>query len=300
MANMPSADVVIDIPLVARLVESQFPDLTDQPLHSVTGGWDNAVVRMGQHLAVRLPRRAAAVPLADHEHRWLPLIASGITTPIPAPVRIGRPSELFPWSWSVVPWLEGTSVASVPVAERSSLAQDLARFIGEMHTEAPADAPRNPVRGVPLADRDDAVQGRIRAGAVPRGGEMLALWLRLRDTPRWSAPPVWLHGDLHPANLLGRDGHLAAVIDFGDITAGDPASDLAVAWLAFDAGGRERFLAALPQPYRNDGALLLRARGWALVLATAFTAHSDDNPAMAAIGAHAIREVLDGDAGDWS
>ncbi len=292
MANMPSADVDIDIPLVARLVASQFPDLAEQPLHSLTGGWDNAVVRMGEHLAVRLPRRAAAVPLADHEHRWLPVFEHRITAPIPAPVHVGRPTEHFGWPWAVVKWVDGSPLAGVPVAERTGLGPDLGRFIGELHAEAPADAPRNPVRGVPLGDRDEAVQGRIGAGVVPRAAEVLPLWLRLRDTPPWSAPLVWLHGDLHPGNLLARDGRLAGVIDFGDLTAGDPASDLAVAWLAFDARGRERFLAALPERYRTDAALLLRARGWALSLATAFTAHSDDNPAMAAIGAHAIREVL--------
>ena len=123
---------------------------------------------------------------------------------------------------------------------------------------------------------------------------MLPLWLQLRDTPRWSGGSVWLHGDMHPGNLLVRDGRLSGVVDFGDLTAGDPASDLAVAWLAFDARGRERFLAALPERYQADAALLRRARGWALSLATAFTAHSDDNPEMAAIGAHAVEEVLSG------
>ena len=42
--------------------------------------------------------------------------------------------------------------------------------------------------------------------------------------------PASLHGDLHPANVLVNDGQVSGVIDFGDITAGDPASDLSVAW----------------------------------------------------------------------
>ncbi|HYI33547.1 MAG TPA: aminoglycoside phosphotransferase family protein [Glaciibacter sp.] len=293
MANMPSAEVDIDIPLAARLVASQFPDLAEHPLHALTGGWDNAVIRLGSSLAVRLPRRAAAVPLAEHEHRWLPGIEPRISTSIPAPVRVGQPSELFGWPWSVVPWIDGTSAVDLPVADRGALAGELAEFISEMHVQAPHDAPRNPVRGVPLMDRDEAVRGRIQAGVVPRGEEMLALWLELRDTPPWSADPVWLHGDLHPGNLLVRDGRLSGVVDFGDLTAGDPATDLALAWLAFDAPGRVSFLAGLPERYQTDALLLCRARGWALSLATAFTAHSDDNPVMAAIGVHAIGQVLD-------
>ena len=59
--------------------------------------------------------------------------------------------------------------------------------------------------------------------------------LRVQDAalaaPRYDGPPVWLHGDLHPANILVNDGQVSGVIDFGDITAGDPASDLSVAWM---------------------------------------------------------------------
>jgi aminoglycoside phosphotransferase (APT) family kinase protein len=290
MANMPSAEVDIDIALVARLLASQFPELTSLPLHSTTGGWDNAVIRLGPHLAVRLPRRAAAVPLAEHEHRWLPAIALRISTPIPAPVHIGRRSELFPWPWSVVPWIAGRSAATVPATERAGMATDLALFIGQMHVPAPPNAPRNPVRGVPLMDRDTAVRERI--GVVAQAAELHLLWSRLRDTAPWAGPPVWLHGDLHPANLLIRGGRLSGIVDFGDLTAGDPATDLAVAWLAFDANGREKFWSGLPVRYRSDAALRDRAHGWALVMATALAAHSDDNPGMAALGAHAIGEVL--------
>lgn len=33
--------------------------------------------------------------------------------------------------------------------------------------------------------------------------------------PVWHGEPTWLHGDLHPANVIVRDGTLAGVIDFG-------------------------------------------------------------------------------------
>lgn len=289
---MPEADLEIGPTLVRQLLDEQFPDLAGEELHAVTGGWDNAVVRLGTRLAVRLPRRQVAVPLAEHEHQWLPILAPSITIPIPVPLRVGKPSALFDRPWSVVPWVDGESVTAVPAEARSGMAAGLARFIGELHTPAPPDAPRNPVRGVPLADRDAAVTERLDAGVAPDAAALRVIWAEVRDTPRWSLPPRWIHGDLHPGNLLMRSGALAGVVDFGDLACGDPATDLAVGWLAFDREARRSFWAGLPSRYRNDADLERRALGWAIVLATAFLAHSDDNPVMAAIGHHAVNEVL--------
>jgi hypothetical protein len=41
-------------------------------------------------------------------------------------------------------------------------------------------------------------------------------WDEALAPPVWmDAPPVWLHGDLDPRNLLATEGHLGGVIDFG-------------------------------------------------------------------------------------
>ncbi|MFQ6268815.1 phosphotransferase [Kutzneria viridogrisea] len=46
--------------------------------------------------------------------------------------------------------------------------------------------------------------------------------------PAWDEPPMWVHGDPAPGNLLCSDGRLSAVIDFGTLAVGDPAVDLAL------------------------------------------------------------------------
>jgi aminoglycoside phosphotransferase (APT) family kinase protein len=78
---------------------------------------------------------------------------------------------------------------------------------------------------------------------------------------------VWLHGDLHPANVLTADGTFCGVVDFGALFAGDPAGDLAAAWLLLPDGAADRFLRAYrPAP---APATLRRARGWAAAKALA-------------------------------
>ncbi|MFE4466160.1 aminoglycoside phosphotransferase family protein [Oerskovia sp. NPDC056781] len=299
---MPSADVDVTVELVRSLLAAQHPDLAGLPLEVVANGWDNVVLRLGDDLAVRVPRRDLAAALVRHEQAWLPTLAPRLPVPVPAPVRVGLPSDgstgpAFPWAWSVVPWFDGLSALAVGRALRRTFAPDLAAFLAALHVPAPQQAPVNPFRGVPLAARDASVRERLASGRVPDDGALLALWSRLVELPAWDGPALWLHGDLHPANLVLAPGdhRLGAVVDFGDMTSGDPATDLATAWLTFDAAGRRTFREAVTARCGTDDATWERARAWALVLGTAFAAHSDDNPSFAELGAQTLAQVLGDD-----
>ncbi|WP_336698731.1 aminoglycoside phosphotransferase family protein [Curtobacterium sp. USHLN213] len=288
----PAAEVDVDVPLVAALLRDQHPDLADLPLAIVASGWDNVVVRLGELLAVRLPRRAAAAALIEHEQRWLPEIAHRVAAivPVPDPVRTGRPALGYPWSWSVVRWLPGT-----PAGERAGgvqVAEALAAFVELLHVPAPPDAPVNPVRAVPLATRSDSVLTRLATADVPRARELAAVWRTAAALPAYAGPPVWVHGDLHPFNVLvdtAPDGgtRLSAVVDFGDVTAGDPAVDLATAWLTLDREARRTFRARVAA----DGDTWERARAWAVSIGSAL--HLSDDRAFRAVARRVIGEVLD-------
>lgn len=291
MANMPAAEVDITDDLVLRLIAEQHPHLAGQPLTRIANGWDNAIFRLGKDLAVRLPRRQAAAELVRKEQRWLPKLSQGLDVATPVPVRTGAPSSSFPWHWTITRWQDGALAASVEPAGRANAAAELARFVNAFHRPAPTDAPRNPVRGVPLSTRNAAVEERIAAAGLSR--ELLDLWRVLRDQPEWTGPPLWLHGDLHAANLLlSPEGGLAGVLDFGDLTAGDPATDLAAAWLVFDREGRCTFINAVNSERSHHPATWQRARGWALCIAAAMAATSDDNPVFRTMGIRILDDVL--------
>ena len=116
----PLHELEIREPLVRALLAEQHPDLVDLPLTHAAQGWDNVTFRLGEHLAVRLPARAPAAPLVEHEQRWLPSLARTLPVPVPAPVRLGRPGAGFPWAWSVVPWLAGRPNGSPATAMAAS------------------------------------------------------------------------------------------------------------------------------------------------------------------------------------
>ncbi len=288
--RMPSAEVAISAELVRGLLAEQHPDLASLPVTVLANGWDNLVCRLGEDFLVRLPRRAAAAELVAHEQRWLPELAVRLPQPVPAPLRVGRPTDRYPWSWSVVPFLPGRIAAPADLDDPGSAATALGAFLDALHAPAPAQAPVNPFRGIPLAGRAAGVLEALphidRADRAPA----LRIWEAAAAAPAWEGPPLWLHGDLHPANILVDRGRVSAVIDFGDLTAGDPATDLSVAWMLFDAEHR----AALRRAYgRADDATWERARGWALALSLVFRTHSADNPLMRGIGERAFRAVLE-------
>jgi aminoglycoside phosphotransferase (APT) family kinase protein len=289
VSDTPAADISTDAELVIRLVREQHPDLAG-PLRLVSDGWDNQLYRLGDRYAVRVPRREVAAHLIEHEQQLLPAIDARVSTRVPVPVRVGIPSVTFPWPWSIVEWVDGIDGASVEAYARHGLAEPLAQFVGELSIPAP-EAPRNPVRGVPLASRHDVVRNRLRSlSERMEVADLEQAWRDALEAPVWSGPPLLLHGDLHPGNLLLTDeGGLAAVVDFGDVTSGDPATDLATAWLTFDADARERFRRALP--VTPDAATWRRARGWALIMGAALATASDDNPRMAALSRHALAQV---------
>jgi aminoglycoside phosphotransferase (APT) family kinase protein len=133
-----------------------------------------------------------------------------------------------------------------------------------LHAPALPDAPANPYRGVPLADRSAAVTQDVAVlGSLVDRGAVIRAWELAITAPPWHGPLVWLDGDLHPANILVHRGRASAVIDFGDITSGDPAADLSVAWMLLPADChdifQEAYGAASGHPAADDSWARARA-----------------------------------------
>jgi aminoglycoside phosphotransferase (APT) family kinase protein len=291
---MPAAEVDVDDALVRALLGDQHPDLAGERIEVLSFGWDNVVFRIGDELLGRFPRRSMAAALVEHELRWLPELAPRVPLAVPAPVRVGRPARGYPWSWSICPWFAGVTAAEAPPSDPIEAAQAMAAFLAALHTPAPPDAPANPYRGVPLAARAPVCAARVdRLHDDGPAGDLAAAaaaWSDALAAPPFAGPPVWIHGDLHPANLVVDQGRLVAVVDFGDLTAGDPATDLSVAWTLLPAGARP----VLRDAYGGvDDATWRRARGWAVSHAIACLATSADHPRMAAVGAATLAAVVD-------
>jgi len=288
---MPAAEVDITADLVRALLAGQHPDLAALPVRFLANGWDNAIWRLGEDRLIRLPRRELGARIIAHEQRWLPQLAGRLPIQIPSPERTGHPAHGYPYSWSVVPYIPGVpAVDAAGSLDLATVATQLGRFLAALHVPAPPDAPANPLRGIPLRGRAESLEAslEILAGQVDADAVRLA-WDDALAAPEHDGPPLWLHGDLHPANILIRDGAVSGIIDFGDITAGDPACDLSIAWMLLPAQCHGQFWEAYG---RADASLLRRARGWALALAAVFLAHSAGSPWLSRVGTETLNALV--------
>lgn len=224
---MPPAEVHIDAALVQALLRSQHPDLAKLAIGTRHEGWDNVTFRIGDELAVRLPRRRLGATLSATELDWIPRIGADWSFPVPRALRVGEPNERYPWRWSVVPWLDGEPAYQAPLTTDG--VRDLGVALAQVHQPAEPDAPVNPFRSRPLVERAERLDIRLEALEQERGHVVhadVARGLFRAGASQATVAPTWTHLDIHGANVLTRDGRLAGLLDWGDAAAGDPATDL--------------------------------------------------------------------------
>jgi aminoglycoside phosphotransferase (APT) family kinase protein len=93
--------------------------------------------------------------------------------------------------------------------------------------------------------------------------------------------------------VLVEDGVIAGIIDWGDMTPGDCATDLGSIWMLFaEPHARQKALAA----YSNvSDATWQRAKGWAALFGVMLLDTGlSDNPRNAAMGERILRRLADG------
>lgn len=285
----------IDGGLVRRLIAERFPEWSGLSVKRwPSGGTVNAMYRLGDDMVVRLPLVRGGAKDVAMEQKWLPLLAPHLPTRIPEVLASGEPSQGYPWPWSVYRWLPGETPEAGTLSEPVLLAEDLAAFVAAMRSLALPAAPKAH-RGGPVASEDAETRAAIQElRGIPEEDvdcdAVAAVWEETLRAPGWDGPPVWLHADLMPGNLLIDDGRLTSVIDFGCTGAGDPACDLFPAWNLLPAAARKVFREALAV----DDATWIRGRGRTLSQALiALPYYRKTNPAMAHNARHVIQAVLE-------
>lgn len=288
-------EIEVDDALARRLVASQFPAWAHLPLQRVaSAGTVNAIFRLGDGLALRIPRAESYVwgrGALEASHAWLLAAGPELPLSIPEPVAIGEPTDDYPWPWPVHRWIDGVALDTLDLSDSCETAHRLGAFVDALHglPVPPAEAPRS-VKAISRSAWDphfrnvlDDLHGVLDVAAAS------AAWDETMVAPSWAGAPVWVHGDLLPGNLLARGDVLGAVLDFECLGSGDRALDLTPAWTVFSSAARTVFREAV----HVDDATWLRARNYALRSVMGIRYYEKTNPRFAALSLRTVLRVLE-------
>ena len=232
-------------------------------------GWDSTAVLVDGRWVERRPRRPEIGPQLVRESVVMPWLAPRLPLPVPVPVVVSRDPMVV--RHELVPGEELESLNAVQ-------GRQLGEFLLALHACPVSEAGERGAgpRPLPL----DRFRAEVR---VPGGEELLA---RAGGLPA----DALVHGDLGPEHVLGRDGVLTGVIDFGDLHVGDAAIDLA--W-ALHATPPE-FADALAETYGVTDELRARALIWHQLGPWHEVLHGNDtgDPELARIGLAGVKERL--------
>ncbi len=275
----PPAHESISRDLARALLDRQHPDLAGLDVAERFDGWDMVVFRLGDHLAMRLPRVAQAVGPLERENRLLTTVGSGWTFPHPRVVATGDPQDSYPWPWAVVTWLPGATADATPLTPAA--ASSVGEALAQVHVPAPAEAWSNPEQSIPLSDREVNLRWALDLLAEAEGpqGERLDVRAAL---DRWEAAlaapgpadEVWSHADPHGSNLLSLDGDFGGIIDWGKMARCERAVDLSFLYTATTAEGVARAVSAYREASacedpgldaRLDGIAVTKCASWAVL-----------------------------------
>lgn len=130
--------------LARKLIATQFPKYADLTVTEVEQqGHDNRTYRIGDDMLIRMPTAESYALKVPKEQELLPQLAKHLSVAIPTPIKMGEPSEDYPYPFSIYKWLDGRSANHVTLDEQSleNLAFELATFLKELQAIADVEGP---------------------------------------------------------------------------------------------------------------------------------------------------------------
>jgi aminoglycoside 2''-phosphotransferase len=227
-----------DISLYISLIQQNFPEVELRSVRPITRGWDSFVLDVNGELIFRFPMRDDVMVYLRREIRLLPLLEPALTTPIPHFRYLGQGNADYPHTFVGYTKLDGVALESEEITgeQLARLAPALARFLSELHRFPTGPAIQAGVEAHTPEQWRERYRARyldLQKRVFPRLDEELRarsaqLWEGfLEDRTVFAFQPALIHCDLNGEHILcdPERGVLTGVIDWGDVTIGDPALD---------------------------------------------------------------------------
>ncbi len=286
-------DYNVNRALVEEVVRAQAPDLDVAELTYVGAGWDHEVWRCGD-VVLRFPHQDDVRELAARKAQVLAQLAGRLPCGCPAPTHLGEASARYPARFVGYRWLAGNMPARLRLSdeERALAAEPIARSLKALHAMSldevkhwgvePADiegelalrTENAQLRAEQLSSSKYATLAREAADA------MLSIPAEVTDSGR-----RLVHGDLHAGQLLFDDERrFVGIIDWDEVSIGDPAYDLLLVYAFLPRAARAPFWRCYGSFEGKDRARHLAVSYGLAILAQAVDTHGDELRDEAAYG----------------
>lgn len=216
-------------------------------------GWTSRAYLVNNELVFRFPKRREDWRELDREIAFLASAASELPLAVPVYTTVAPESTAGACGYAVYRYLSGNAldVNALTLEKQTAAADVIAGFLRALHAFQPSFQLRS------LLPDDDQrtlaenylthAEREIAPKLAPSQGRALRAQfeLYLGEPRNFLFGPAVLHADLAGDHILVDDGSVTGVIDFGDVSWGDPDYDFM--YLFVDFG--EKFVAQVAQRY---------------------------------------------------
>jgi aminoglycoside 2''-phosphotransferase len=216
-----------------QTIAADHPELQIRTTTLLGEGWSSHAFLVNGSLVFRFPKRRDVWLELEREITFLAAAADALPLEVPRYLTVDRTSAAAAHGYAVYSFVPGDalSLAELSVDERRAAADAIAAFLNSLHRDQASAS--TAARLERVDERAHAVDLRELADRIVSPLLTASEVKRLREWFRWylgtpasfSFSPRVIHADLSGEHVLTNEGRVTGVIDFSDVSFGDPDSD---------------------------------------------------------------------------
>jgi aminoglycoside phosphotransferase (APT) family kinase protein len=215
-------------PAVRERIDAVFPALRARTATPIGDGWTSDTYEVDDEWIVQLPRSDLAAERLRAQIETLPELAAELPALVPEPVYADRDVPAIAYRK-----IEGLQLDQAP---DGLWPERLGRFLYDLHLMPPEYVGLRGLRAKDIREADRREFATFRSQVFPlledEEAERFGGWLDafLADEDVWRFAPCLIHADIGDEHILvSPEGDLVGVLDWEELTVGDPVGDFA--WL---------------------------------------------------------------------